>query len=493
EVLVKDSRDGKPIDGAAVGIVLGGPEGETDREGMARLQVLPGEHDLDLVYKEGYTTDDFNGHVSIREGETQRIECALTPESRIAGIVRDPRGKPLPGVELVIQAFAPEDVEVITDPNGRFQVAWDSTWLDADEPTGLLIAKSPDHDLAAAVTIDKQTRELDICLQPGVTLSGRITNPAGEPIKNAQVMTLRFSPDMGAPAWRAVGVESGLFEIKTLPARPEYQIAAYADGYGTVLASIDGNQIQDNRLDAGVIKLSPANLLVSGAVVDVQGKPVAGADITCMGKGLPGGFGVMTGFSTDAQGRFTIDGVCAEPFSLMASSRGTLFGHVDTEGGATDIQIVISKSSESGGFVPRKPSSLVGKSLPSLKDVGIELPADANDRMILVCLCDMNQRPSRRFVSELSGRAAAMAEKGVRVVVVQAADAEPEAVREWAKASEVPFAVGRFRDDAEKMRFEWGAASLPHLILTDKKRIVVAEGFELLSELDRRIEEAAGR
>jgi hypothetical protein len=34
--------------------------------------------------------------------------------------------------------------------------------------------------------------------------------------------------------------------------------------------------------------------------------------------------------------------------------------------------------------------------------------------------------------------------------------------------------------------------SLPHLILTDKKHIVVAEGFSL-DDLDKQIETAAGR
>ena len=39
--------------------------------------------------------------------------------------------------------------------------------------------------------------------------------------------------------------------------------------------------------------------------------------------------------------------------------------------------------------------------MPDLKKLGIDLPPDANDRMILVCFWGMNQRPSRHCMSEL--------------------------------------------------------------------------------------------
>jgi hypothetical protein len=64
---------------------------------------------------------------------------------------------------------------------------------------------------------------------------------------------------------------------------------------------------------------------------------------------------------------------------------------------------------------------LVGKPLPELQSAGVELPADANDRMLLVCLWDVNQRPSRHCVSQLVQQAAQLRDKGVLVVALQAA------------------------------------------------------------------------
>ena len=45
--------------------------------------------------------------------------------------------------------------------------------------------------------------------------------------------------------------------------------------------------------------------------------------------------------------------------------------------------------------------------------------------------------------------------------------------------------------DFEKVRFQWGAASLPHLILTDTEHKVTAEGFSV-RELEEKIQAASG-
>ncbi len=124
-------------------------------------------------------------------------------------------------------------------------------------------------------------------------------------------------------------------------------------------------------------------------------------------------------------------------------------------------------------FVPKKPASLKGKRLPDLKKLGIELPADANDRMLLVCFWDMNQRPSRYCMSELIRRAPQLAEKGVTIVAVHGGTGRAGGL--WSNGSQQnkpPFPVGCLKDKIEQTQFEWGVASLPHLILTDRKHSV---------------------
>jgi len=133
------------------------------------------------------------------------------------------------------------------------------------------------------------------------------------------------------------------------------------------------------------------------------------------------------------------------------------------------------------------PVSLLGEPLPELKDSNIDLPpADADDKMILVCFWDMQQRSSRHCISQLAKRAEELKEKGVAVVTVQASKVDENALSEWLKKYKIPFPVGMVQCDVEKSRLIWSVRYLPWLILTDRKHIVRAEGFTL-TELDEKL------
>jgi len=139
------------------------------------------------------------------------------------------------------------------------------------------------------------------------------------------------------------------------------------------------------------------------------------------------------------------------------------------------------------GFGEEALNPLVGKPLPELKDLKIDLSsADANDKMILVCFWDMQQRPSRNCIKELAKQAKQLKPKGVTVVAVQASKIDENKINEWVKKNNIPFPVGIIQDDEEKICFTWGIRSLPWLILTDREHVVRSEGFAL-TELDEAI------
>ncbi len=130
--------------------------------------------------------------------------------------------------------------------------------------------------------------------------------------------------------------------------------------------------------------------------------------------------------------------------------------------------------------------SLVGKSLPELKGMKIELPAGTTDKMILVCFWDMNQRPSRYCVRQLAERVEDFAEEDVIVVGVQVSDVNDKSLNEWIKENDIPFPNGRTFAEQGKSRIEWGVKALPWLILTDRKHIIATEGFGI-SDLNDKI------
>jgi hypothetical protein len=92
----------------------------------------------------------------------------------------------------------------------------------------------------------------------------------------------------------------------------------------------------------------------------------------------------------------------------------------------------------------------------------------------------------------LAARAAQLREKGVEIVAVHAAKVEDGALNQWVEKNKIPSKMGTVVGDIDKTKSAWGVTSLPHLILTDKKHIVVAEGFSL-GDLDQQVAAAAGR
>ena len=139
----------------------------------------------------------------------------------------------------------------------------------------------------------------------------------------------------------------------------------------------------------------------------------------------------------------------------------------------------------------KQPGTLLkGDALPEFDNIKIDFATEDNKgRKLLICFFDMNQRPSRNCISELSKRTGQSKEKDVAVIAVQASKISQDRLDEWTKENSISFPVGIIERDMEKTRFTWGVRSLPWLIMTDSRHLVVGSGFGL-SELDEKIETA---
>jgi len=157
-------------------------------------------------------------------------------------------------------------------------------------------------------------------------------------------------------------------------------------------------------------------------------------------------------------------------------------GNLRAHGGDQDVKIILGQS---GAHVPYV--SIKDKPLPELKDFGIKLsPDDIRGKMILLCFWDMQQRPSRRCMTQLAKQSEQLKNKGITIIAVQAAQIDSEELNQWIKKYNIPFPVGMIKGNTEKTRFAWGVKSLPWLILTDQKHIVETNGFSL-AELNEKI------
>jgi len=498
EVLVKDAA-GEPVGRASVNIRRVQDQqsfgGRTDENGLARVRVTAGQYLLSGVSRDGTPGRVIRQpeQVAVEEGATRRIEHVLSSAPKVAGIVRDQAGNPLAGVKFDVLPMTAVREEIMSDASGKFEVAWDPSTWGPQGTTFVLVARDVARNLAEAVDLDEQGGNLDVTLQPGVVVTGTVQSEQGQPLPGARVRVVMQAFRWGAPLNRsdlATAGPEGKFELKAIPPERQYTVSAVADGYGRRDVRVDPGAIKDSRFDAGPFQLTRADLSITGIVVDPNDKPVAGASVYGYGEGQPDPH-VM---QTDAEGKFAIKGVCPGPIRLTVNSSGSsrLYGSAQAEGGATDLRIVVSARSTTMAYMPRKSASLKGKPLPELKDLGIHLPGEAEGKMLLVCFWDMGQRPSRYGMTQLAARAAQLGTKGVTIVAVHAAKVEDGTLGQWGERSKIPFTMGAIPGDIDKTKFAWGVASLPHLILTDKKRAVVAEGFGL-ADLDKQIETAAGR
>ena len=134
-------------------------------------------------------------------------------------------------------------------------------------------------------------------------------------------------------------------------------------------------------------------------------------------------------------------------------------------------------------YKPKKYQSLLGKSLPSLDDLGIKSSEIEDNKIIVTCFFDMSQRPSRHTVRKLAERTDEFKRKGIMIFGFQVSQVDKSMLVDWAKEQDIDFPIGMIEGEEEETRLTWGVRSLPWLILTDKQHIITNEGFDL-NELD---------
>ncbi len=444
----------------------------TGKEGRLRIWVPPGECKLRTRYDRHFL-QTYENQVIVAKGQTAKLEVVLNSYPSVSGLVLDEAGQPVPGVLVE---------EVLTNEAGGFKVGFNPS-----SPRKTLIARHIERNLAAIVDVKDYSKPLTVIIKPALSITGKVTDANGVGIPAARLslwvnlpgILLQFGAEMltnyqGRYAMAAVPPPAGF----------GYRLSVYAAGHGSDTykrVSIMGEP--GKTVEMETIVLQSADQSISGVVVNAEGKPAARVPIFL--HGLPGNVGQpKRSTATDNNGRFTIKRICKGRLRLQAnfSSSPGGAGFLEAQGGDKDVKIILEQEG-----VHRPQFSLVGKPLPELKDLKIEISsADVSDKMLLVCFWDMNQRPSRNCIMRLAKQAEQLKQKGVTVVTIQASKIDGNALNEWIKNYNIPFPVGMVKGDVEKTKFAWGIRSLPWLILTNQQHIIRKEGFSL-PELDEKI------
>ena len=334
----------------------------TGADGVARLRLLPDTWRIS-ANKEGLPLSGGQATVTVVAGKTNTAEILADPVLKITGTVRDPGGAPAGGAEVLINVNAVFGAtglrEVRTDTNGRYEISWQRA---ARQRSGLgannsfyLMARSADRNLAVIRDIDENTTNLDLTLQPSVTISAKVADATGQPVTNVHgyaslKLGNRIYLEEEATPFQSSDAR-GQIEFVGMPQAESYSLQVFATGYGSMNQEMQMPDPHTNHLEFPTVVLPLLNQKLGGKFLDAGGQPVAGVIVQAVAftnQYLPSSdkpdtwdvkpvFGRFQGSTqTDSQGRFFLDPVCEGPIQLNCNFQGAAFS-AQTVGGNTNI------------------------------------------------------------------------------------------------------------------------------------------------------------
>jgi protocatechuate 3,4-dioxygenase beta subunit len=432
------------------------------------------------------------GNVSAEGGDTNVVlrlgtTYSSSPgakEHKLKGMVMDDAGQPAAGAMVAV--FPNNGTRwVKTGAKGEFNLTWSLQPWQAQSGNALLVVRELARNLAATEELPEDTTKLEVKLKPALTVTGQVKKADDSPLTGAQVglwLKAGRSYDQLNEQMSPVDAE-GRYEIKCLPPDAQYTVYATAKGCGKNQQQVEPAS-DTNRIELAPFVLKLADRPIAGQVLNDTDKPASGVNIQLSGDGQPDG-----NMTTDSKGRFHFQ-VCEGQIRLFAYSQSGA-GNAQATVEAGDTNIVMALSSSPGSFrQPPRHASLKGSLLPDLSAMNLAADAAPAGQPVLLCLFDASQRPSRRVVHLLDQQVAALRQKSVCVLGIQAAVISDEDFNEWKSAGGVSFPLGRVTETSGKSKWVSEVSSLPWLILADASHQVVAEGFSL-DELDVQMRQLA--
>lgn len=181
----------------------------TDEEGRFRIDDLdPSQERLYLFASAKGFAGKGRSISSGLEEDRRDIRIVLQRGSRIFGVVRGPDRRPVQGARL--ELWSKDKISAVTDAKGAFEL------LGVGTGKQRLVVRHEDHaQLVRRVDVQRagQDLEMDLRLQRGRILSGRIRDEGGRPVAHAQI----HIRSAGSKVGDSESDERGQFELKGLP------------------------------------------------------------------------------------------------------------------------------------------------------------------------------------------------------------------------------------------------------------------------------------
>jgi protocatechuate 3,4-dioxygenase beta subunit len=331
-------------------------QSSTGTNGVASFRLPPGQFNIFATKSDRSPAQK---PATVTEGETTRITIELDEPIKVTGIVRDTTGVPVAGASVgVVTAYWNGGADFKTDANGHYELNWQKpAWAGMQNQSFYLLARHEDRRLAAIQEINEAITNLDVILKPAINLSGQVQDASGKAITNVTAYVSLQQENSSFTITRQPIFSDGQGRIKAeaLPRGERYGWYVSAQGYGGGHQEMEAADPEADHYDFPPFVLQLANRKLAGRVLGVDGKPVPGVQVWMNGEGQPNG-----NATTDADGQFVFDAVCAGPVQVSANGNG-YSGVAEAMGG--DTKVVIRFEARNNYAMQAAPLTLTGNVL----------------------------------------------------------------------------------------------------------------------------------
>lgn len=322
----------------------------SDADGRYQLWLRPGNYELGAQHLD-YSTFETEIHLGKSERE---LDLKLVPATTVEGVVRRVSdNEPVAGA--IVQVGGASRMVGISDSEGRFR------FQRLSAGTVSLQARFHSAITASALSLELgigETRsDLELWLEPGANISGRVLDDQGESVQGAAVAVLDMLTEQGFSA-RGQTDEAGQFVVEGI-APGTYSAVVYMDEF-PVRFLRDAILVADQDVSGVKLVIQEAQSLrgrVSPAgpasVYLVRG----GGETAMAAMVLSGDMSDYINMAaaqtrTTADGRFAMAGVARGAYKLIAIADEGLQGEQDVQvGGDSDVTVSMSPGWSLAGSV----------------------------------------------------------------------------------------------------------------------------------------------
>jgi protocatechuate 3,4-dioxygenase beta subunit len=342
EGTVQDTS-GRPVEGASVTLR---PEDEyvrawravTDAQGHYRVgPVVPGAYTFDISAPR--YVDLRNSPLWLKE-DTGREDFTLRPAARVAGVLVDEEGRPVPDIRL--------DLAHPTELPGEFDLPPDTVWSDEEGRFSMdaplmgewTLGISDEKYLSQSVRVQAPAENLRVALNRGATVVSTLTDASGAPVEGAWAILWNAESEGRSERGERTD-ERGRATLRGIkPGR--YVLEATLDHKGVERRASKSLEVRGSE-QLQVSLSFEEGWTLSGTVVDGEGQPLAGISVRAEhpGETTPAwrrksrGCGNRTTQDayTGPDGRFTVKHLVGEVFEVNPWKQGFFFNVNRSVGG----------------------------------------------------------------------------------------------------------------------------------------------------------------